>query len=60
MRTLRFQHKLTQRQTGTGKYIVQFGLRVGYWPCLTGWFIAAYVGKHRLYLWHGLASYDAT
>lgn len=45
------------RRSPDGHPVWAFGLRVGYWPCLKGPFIAVAVGTVSLDFWHGLGSY---
>lgn len=45
------------RQRADGRYVWNFGLRVGYWPCLRAPFVTIDYGTHALDLWVGWRSY---
>lgn len=56
MRTFHFQ----KRHTGlspSGQPMWRLGLRIGYWPCLQGYFIEVDLGAHRYCWWYGTPSY---
>lgn len=53
---LRVQHRRS-RVSATGKHAFSIGLRLGYWPCLGGPFVALDLGTHRLEAWYGRESY---
>lgn len=42
------------RRSPEGQPTLAFGLRVGYWPCLKGPFIALAAGPVSLDVWYGL------
>lgn len=55
---IHFEHNRT-RQSPDGRHAQTLGLRIGYWPCLSGPYISVEIGSHRLDLWYGTASYKA-
>lgn len=44
------------RQSPEGELALEFGLKIGYWPCLKGPFVSIAFGYRRLDLWYGLPS----
>jgi hypothetical protein len=56
MKRIHIQHRRS-RTTLRGVHAQSIGLRVGYWPCLGGPFVAVDLGSHRVEVWYGRQSY---
>lgn len=55
-KSLHVQHRRSKRSPKQ-RHAQSFGVRVGYWPCLGGPFLAIDVASHRWDLWYGRPSY---
>jgi len=49
----------TNSQPLTGRRVTEFGLRVGFWPCLKAPFVTVTFWRWRFDMWLGLPSYAA-
>lgn len=54
---VRAQHRRS-RQSPQQRHAQSIGLRIGYWPCLGGPFVAIDLGSHRWDIWYGRVSYQ--
>lgn len=44
---------------GVRRFSLAWGVRFGYWPCLSAPFLDVSWGKWRVRVWHGACSYKA-
>ena len=58
MRTIQVQIRRTPQRPSTGQYVQAVGVRVGYWPCVKGYFLQAVAGSHQFEIYYGLRPED--
>jgi hypothetical protein len=45
------------KRSPLGKYVLGYGLRVGYWPCLKAPYVQIAFHRWRVEIWHGEPSH---
>lgn len=55
-RAFHAQRRPTTAQPMTGRSVISFGARIGYWPCLKAPFVSVTFWKWNFDVWHGLPS----